>query len=517
MTGSVLFEGGRVYTGRRYVEALLVEDGRVLLAGSREEAARGAPVGVEKVRLDGALVVPGLADAHLHVSELAWMREGPPLGRARSAEELVSSLSAWAKERPREPIVGRGFDLAALLPGEWPTARVLDRAVDDRPVLVYDRSGHVALLNSRALERLDLSRAADGAADDGIGRGPAGEPNGILYEEAMRRLGPSVTERQPPSTASLGRTFDFLTSLGLTSVGAMSTTPEELDALRALAADKQPFPRVRGYVRLARLRDLPQEAAAQRSGVVAAVGVKAFLDGAFGPRTASLFEPYSDLPSSRGRDVGDDRALLASLEEASSRGLAPALHAIGERAVHRAARLLDALSVPPGKLARIEHASLTTPEALASLARSRPVLVVQPGFVVSDLWLTERLGPQRARWAYAFRTLADRGFVLAGSSDAPYDPADPWRALRAAVHRHDPEGRSASPEPSERLPPEEAFALYTTGAGRALGLEGAGLLEPGAPADLLVLSAGRLSAALEAATPVAQTWIRGRRAFPAGG
>ncbi len=511
MDGAVLFEGGRVYTGRRYVEALLVDGGRVVAAGEEAHVRRDAPTGTETVRLEGALVVPGLVDAHLHVGELARLQDSPDLAGATTAEALAERLAAWARDRPRSALVARGFDLAHLAPADWPGAAELDRAVDDRPVVVYDRSGHVALLNSRALERLGLDRPVVGSAPKGVRLGKDGAPTGVLVEEAMRRLASGAVEQEPPSQEALRATLDALVAHGITSVGALSVGAEELEALRDVVQRFPDLPSIRAYAR----RDT---AAGRRADVdpsggsrCALVGVKVFLDGAFGPRTASLTEPYADEPGTAGLDVGDDAGLRAELAEAAGRGLAPAVHAIGDRALERAVRLLSGLELPEGTRGRIEHASLVPPALLGPLARSRPALVVQPGFVLTDWWLASRLGRGRARWAYPFRTLSDLGIDLAGSSDAPFCPPDPWWGMRAAVVRRDADGRSANPEPSERLSAERALGLYTSSAHRAMGVPDGGVLEPGAVADLLVLSAPRLATALGIPRPVAQVWIRGAR------
>ncbi len=513
MTSSVLFAGGRVFTGRRYVEALLVEDGRVLAAGEERRLRSDAPTGTETVRLDGSLVVPGLADAHLHVGELARLRDSPDLRGATSAVSLTDRIAEWAGDHPNGPVVGRGFDVAGLAPATWPTAADLDRAVGNRPVVIYDRSGHVAFLNSVALERLELDRAGREALPEGIQRARDGNPTGVLVEEAMRRLAGRVVEREPPSRGALRATLEELVALGLTGVGAMSVGTEELEALREVADRFPGVPSIRAYARLASVRTLRSdpETPARRCALV---GVKVFLDGAFGPRTASLSEPYADDPAATGIAVGDDDALRDELADAATRGLAPAVHAIGDRAVERAVRLLAGVPLGERAVARIEHASLVPPALLGPLARSRAALVVQPGFVVTDWWLSARLGKYRARWAYPFRTLGGLGLVMAGSSDAPFCPPDPWWGMRAAVARRDPDGRSASSEPSERLSPEEALGLYTTGARRAMGETDAHGLEPGSRADLLVLAVPRLSTALEAAGPVAQVWLGGVLARP---
>jgi hypothetical protein len=210
--------------------------------------------------------------------------------------------------------------------------------------------------------------------------------------------------------------------------------------------------------------------------------------------------------------VAVDEELRTLLVKTHERGLAPALHAIGDRAIAYSLARLAELPPTSGPPARIEHAALTPPYLWGALARVRPALVVQPGFVWSDHWLSARLGPGRARWAYAFRSLIDQGHLVAGSSDAPYDPVDPWRGIRAAVGRTDPEGRSANATPGEALAPEEAIQLYTANAGAALGEPSLGLLEPGSPADIVLLGSSTLENAIASGSAtVLETWVAGTR------
>lgn len=505
-----LFAGGRVYTSRRYVRALLIEDGRVVALGTEEEVRRSAPTGTEHVDLNDRLVVPGLADPHVHVGELARARDGPELSTARSVESLREAIRRWATGRPGVPVVGRGFDLSGFAPSEWPNAASLDRAVDDRPVLVYDRSGHVAVVNSAALDRLGLGRSPAPDEPPGVGRAPSGEPTGVLVEEAMRRLAAAAVGNAPASDAALRGTVDELLGYGLTSVGAMSVGPEELSALERIA-DGRPAPKIRCWVRLHRLSEFPRDRLLRPSARVRAVGAKTFADGAFGPHTAALYAPYDDLPTERGIEAVDESELRERLGTATSLGLSPAVHAIGDRAVERAAVVLRDLGPSPGPPSRIEHASLAPPRTFRVLRESGACLVVQPGFLRTDTWLELRLGAARARWAYPFRTLIDQGLPLAGSSDAPFCPPDPWWGMDAAVRRRDPDGRSANAEPSEALAPEEAFALFAPRAHEVLGVAQGGTLEAGAPADLLLLRVRTLAEAVGTRTPVAETWVEGVR------
>jgi len=512
-----LWSAGRVFTGRRYVESLLVDEGAVVALGSDSEVRRVAPAGTEVVPLGGRLVIPGLIDAHLHLSDLARFRDGLALTEVHGAENLEQKIREWATKHPTGPVVGRGLDVDRSLGGRWPRCSDLDRIIADRPIVVYHTSGHAAMLNSCALAQA----AVDGPVRDElrgrVGITPEGTPNGILYDEALRWVAPLVAT--PVGPEQMVPTLEFLASFGLTTVASMNVPSEELLLLRAMAAEERLPIRVRAYVRLLRIDEVrPADLApVGPSGAFGVVGAKGFTDGAFGPRTAWLSEPYSDSPDDQGLAVESDEVLDRALVRANELGLAPALHAIGDRAVVRAAHLLAPYARREGANARIEHVGLTPPEALSVLATVRPALVVQPGFVWSDFWLPERLGPERVRWAYAFRTLADQGHRLVGSSDAPYDPPDPWRGLRAATERRDERGLSANPDPHETLALEEAFRLYGANAAEALGEPALGHLEVGSRADLVVVDASDLAGAIRlGAAAVRETWVGGVRVYAAG-
>jgi len=519
MSDARLWTGGRVFTGRRYAEALLVDGGSVVAVGTDAEVRRSAPTGTEVVPLNGRLVLPGLIDAHLHVGELVRLREGLSLATVRDLDDLLAKLRDWSAAHPAGAVVGRGLDVERSLRGRWPLRKDLDRVADDRPVIVYHASGHAAVANGRALAEAGVASKSPPELEGRFGRTADGALNGIVYEEAVRFLAPLIPPPDDPC-AALARTLGLLASLGLTTVASMNVGPEELALLRQFAAEDHLPVRVRVYVRLLGVKELrPEELRpAGRPGRYAVIGAKGFTDGAFGPRTAWLSEPYADAPAGSGLAVESDETLAAALEVTHRRGLAPALHAIGDRAVVRAARLLAPYGRREGAPARIEHAGLTPPTALTALETARPALVVQPGFVWSDYWLADRLGPARACWAYAFRTLVDRGHLLAGSSDAPFDPPDPWRGLRAATDRRDELGRSANPDPREALAPEEALRLYTVHGGRVLGESSLGSLEAGARGDLVLLEARSLGEAIRAGTNgVRETWVDGIRVAGAGG
>jgi hypothetical protein len=516
MSESRLWTGGRVFTGRRYVEALLVDQGSVVAVGSDAEVRRSAPTGTEVVPLEGRVVIPGLIDAHLHLPSLARLGRSLDLTGVRDLDDLVRRVREWADVHPTGAVVGRGLDVERSLRGRWPTRADLDRAVGDRPVVLRHVSGHAAVGNGAALSAASADSRPPAEDHGRVGRDAEGRPNGILYEEAMDWWAPLFSASTSPS--EIARTLGLLASLGLTTATSMAVSGGELADLRSLAADGRLPIRVRLYVQLLRVGELSKADLAPigAPGQFVVVGAKGFTDGAFGTRTAWLSEPYADAPGGSGLAVESDETLSAALEASETLGLAPALHAIGDRAVARAAGLLAPYVDRPGAPARIEHVGLTPPAVLSVLDRVRPALVVQPGFVWSDFWLPARLGADRRRWAYVFRTLIDRGLLVAGSSDAPVESPDPWRGLRSAVERRDEMGRSANPDPHETLTYEEAVQLYTVNAGHVLGDSALGSLEVGAKADLVLLDAKSIGEAIRSgARAVRETWVHGVRVFPA--
>jgi predicted amidohydrolase YtcJ len=521
VTDATLFVGGRVFTGRRYCDALLVENGAVVVAGTEAEARRSAPAGVEVRDVRGGLLLPGLIDAHFHVADVTRSREGLDLGGTTSIEGLVEALRQWGAAHPSGALVGRGWDPERFSPHAWPTRHDLDRAVRDRPAVVVHVSGHAMVANSAAMVAAGLDRATTDPAGGRLGREANGSPDGRVFEGAIRALMAHPEYRDVPEPAALRRTLTWAASFGLTTLGSMSAAPEEAGSMRALAGSGALPVRIRVYLDGSRWPEYFQ-APSEPSGPpgrFAVIGVKAYTDGAFGTRTAWLSEPYADDPGSAGMAVALDERLRALLQAIAGRGLAPALHAIGDRAIEYSLGLLEDFPLRSGTPARIEHAAFTPPELFGALARVRPALVVQPGFVWSDHWLGARLGVARVRWAYAFRTLQEQGLLLAGSSDAPYDPVDPWRGIRAAVERTDPHGRSANPTPSEALGPEDALRLYTVNGGAVLGEPALGLLEPGGPADLVRVGTSSLEAAIAVGRAgVRETWVGGVRVAgsPAG-
>jgi predicted amidohydrolase YtcJ len=505
---------GRVFTGHAFAEALLVEAGVVVAVGPDDAVRRAKGTGTEVVDLRGRLVLPGLIDLHMHLTATLLQREGVDLRGLRSREALVERVRSRLTPGATSPVIGVGWDPTLWSDPRDPTRNDLDRISPEQPIALLHLSAHAAVLNSGALAALGIEERVRDPPGGRFGRDSNGRLNGLLYDAAMEPL--SAWTRARGWTGQYGPAYRRLlseaASLGLTTLCPVLATPGEIEAVAAVSQDGLPV-RVRFYLDLhevARYRALPTPRPDSGWRVT---GTKAITDGAFGTRTAWLHAPYSDAADEAGYPIWSDFELETALRQSNELGLPPALHAIGDRALERVLSLLARIETTAR--ARVEHASLTPPFLWPMLERVRPHLVVQPHFVETDRWMLERLGPERARWAYAFRTLTDHGFELGGSSDSPVEPLDPWTGLRAAVARA-PWSEFGRFTTAERLAPIEAFQLYTWNAGPILGEPGLGRLAVGSPADLVVTSVPSLDAALSAdRRPVKETWVAGRRRFPA--
>jgi predicted amidohydrolase YtcJ len=498
-----LWSDGRIFTGSGYVDSMLVVGGRVAALGERRPLLRQRPSGTVHRELRGRLVLPGLIDAHVHLGAAAEIAEGVDLRGVRSWEEFEDRLVSWCRLHPEGPVLGGGWDEGLLPGGLIPDRARLDRWVPDRPVLLDRICRHAAVANSAALERMGLDEDAPDPAGGKLGRGPDRILDGRLSENALALAEPVRTEGRARRAPALRRVLTEWASAGITTVGALSAHPEEVESWRA---EPEPWPvRISAYLRLGAWRPGIRPV---REGEIRTVGVKAHVDGALGPRTAWLRRPYTDLPTTEGMPLLEPEATIARLAEARDDGFAIALHAIGDRALEEAIRWMGRLGHPPG--ARIEHASITPLEGFPKLRASGAAVVVQPSFRISDRWIRERLGSERALWTYAYRQLFDAGIPLAGSSDAPVEEPDPWLGLRAAT----------SPAPHGSAPgvlsPEEALGLYTVGAATALGRPELGALRPGGPADFVLTGVPDLAAAMRAGRRAVEgVWRDGRPIGPA--
>ena len=475
---AVLFAGCRP-------EVAAGADGRIIAVGPKARAAAGRKAEVIRLRGDAW---PGLIDSHIHLEGLAERRLTLDLSGAVDVEDALSRVKEWSKRLPRSAwVVGAGWYNDLWPDRSFPTRGQLDAAAGGRPVYLRRKDGHSAWVSSEALRVAGLDRAADDPPGGRIDRDARGEPVGILRETAMLLVYRSVP-------AAGGEEFDTamaaaladLARLGVTSVHAMDSARGLGSLQRLHARGKLPL-RVTYNLPL---DDLPH---AERLGVrsgwgdawLRIWGVKAFLDGSLGSRTAEMLDG-----TGTPRLLQPD--LIDMIERCARSQLNVCLHAIGDGAVRRA---LDALAPHrdawPLWRPRIEHAQCVSSRDMPRFARIGVVASMQPVHAVADRELADAMWPAVTANAYAWRALERAGALLAFGSDAPVEHADPLAGIEAATAWR----RRAGWHPELALTKASALRAYTSGAAYAAGLESdLGALRPGRLCDMTVVEDGRVTA-----------------------
>ncbi len=524
MLADLLLINGRIYTMDPQcprASALAVCGGRIRAVGGDDLRTLAGP-GTEVVDLEGRTVLPGLTDSHLHLTWFALGLQQVDLTGTASLADVRARLAERVAVTPAgEWILGRGWHQEEWPDRRFPTAADLDAVAPDHPVLLVARSGHALVANSAAMERAGVTAGTPDPPGGRIVRDEAGRPTGLFLEDAMRLIQAAVP--QPDAEAvlrALPAALDHLARLGLTAVHDMGDLVS-FEAYQRHREDGAPFSlRIVFYLPLEGLD--PARALRLRSGLgddfLRIGGVKVFADGALGPRTAAMLEPYIGEPENRGILTLEPEKLRDVVRRTAEGGLALAVHTIGDRANRLVLDALEAL--PPENRARlrhrIEHVQLIHPDDIGRLATLGVVASMQPIHAVQDAPMADRYwGPARCATAYAWRSLLDAGAVLAFGSDCPVESPNPFLGIHAAVTRSRPDGYGG-PEgwvPAQRITVEEAVRAYTWGAAWAAGMEGRlGTLTPGKWADLVVLDQDIFTAdpSLIPQTRVLGTMVGGR-------
>ncbi|AFK51294.1 Amidohydrolase 3 [Thermogladius calderae 1633] len=463
----------------------LVLYGETVVAVGNYEDMKNALAGSDYTELESEYVLaPGFVDAHAHPDSLGY---NLVLGGKMETSSVKDVLEKLGESRVVAGwVVPPRIDPSSLREGRMPYYWEIDAYVRDKPVLIQHISGHMASLNSVgiALAREVLGQIRFGDLE-----------KGWLYEEDLWRLLTHIRSsmREPELEEALLLGLREFESKGVTAVGAAGLSFREVEALKRLDKEGKLPIRVYGYVIYTGGPDfdydyvekLLYETWGDRSSRFRINGLKVILDGALGPRTAYLSSDYSDEPGRRGFLNYNEEELEKVFAEASRRNLQVAVHVIGDAALEVALRVARRVR---DLYLRLEHVSLVRDDQLGYIKELGPVLVVQPHFVISDKWMTQRVGCDRIRWVYRFKELADVA-VTAYSTDAPVEPVDPFETVYAAVTRglyDDVDYARASLRNAVTV--AEALAHYTVDAGLALGDPRLGCLLPGCYADIVELS-----------------------------
>jgi len=492
---------GRVWTGdstRPWAGAVAVAADTIVAVGDSAELARLTGSGTRVIHNGKAMVVPGFMDGHLHFTDGGFQLASVDLRPANSPEEFIGRLKAFAVERqPGEWILGGDWDHERWPGAPLPRREWIDSVTPNNPVFVNRLDGHMGLANSAALRAAKITRATKDIRGGVMVRDPrTGEPTGILKDEAMGPVYRSIPEPTGAQRdAALRRALAYAGSKGVTAFAHMSVAPADLGTyLRAKQAGALTA-RAALYFPLETWHTVADTVAKLGRGDdrVWIGGVKGYVDGSLGSTTALFYTPYNDDPKTSGVLVTPEESLRAWIGAADSAGLQVAVHAIGERANGIVLSIYDSVARahgPRDRRFRIEHAQHLRRGDITRLAKSGVIASMQPYHVIDDgRWAQKRIGPERIKTTYAFRSLLDHGAHLAFGSDWTVAPIDPILGIYAAVTRRTLDGKNPRGwVPEEKISVEEALRAYT--AGNAYGVfaeHKRGRLAPGYLADLVLL------------------------------
>lgn len=499
--------------------------GRIVALGAATDLQRQFPA-AKRLDLGDATVVPGLIDAHGHVSGLGLKQMRADLVGARDKAEVLQRLRDFARDLPPGAwLLGRGWDQNDWPDKQFPSAADLDAAFPDRPVWLRRVDGHAAWANSAALRAVKRDLSGDWQPEGGqILRDAQARPSGVFVDAAMELVDASIPALDDTSAErALVLGMKSAVAHGLTGVHDAGVSFKELQRYQRLA-DRGALP-----LRISAMADGDGAALdalcdkglyRHHGGRLQMRAVKLYVDGALGSRGAALIEPYSDQPGHRGLLLMQPEALANVTAKARRCGVQAATHAIGDRGNRE---VLDAYAKALGNAPgdhrwRVEHAQVLAPRDLPRLAALGVIASMQPTHATSDMpWAAERLGPERIHGAYAWRQLRDSGARLALGSDFPVESVDPRLGLFAAVARADDAGQPVGGWlPGEKLTAFEALRGFTLDAAHAGFAETeVGSLTVGKRADFVVLGEDPLTvptAALPALT-VRATYVDGQPVY----
>jgi predicted amidohydrolase YtcJ len=501
----LIVKAGRVWTGdpdNPWAEALAARGGALVAVGTAEDVLRFQGPKTQVIDRPADFALPGLIDAHGHITSLGASLEQLDLRGVRSPEEVARRVKERIDADPGGGwVLGRNWD-QSLWPGmAFPSAEVLDAVAPDRPVWLRRVDGHAAWANSEALRRAGVTAESQAPPDGQIQRDAQGRPTGVFVDGAM-----GLVERvvPPPTRAEVARRIlaaqRECLRLGLTGVHDAGVGRLDEEVFRELDRDGRLKLRVYGMARPAEAREI--EAVSQRP-IPSKPGrrfelraIKLFADGAMGSRGALLFEPYADDPGNSGLQLIDPDHLRAITEAALRHGWQVCTHAIGDRAN---AQVLDAYAaalraVPEARdpRLRVEHAQAVRRAVVAQFQELGVIASMQPAHAGTDQrWSDARLGPgtERAAGAYAWRWFLDAGVPLAFGSDFPVEVANPLWGLYVAITRQNETGQPPGGwHPEQRITLDEALRGYTAGAAYAAFAEDRlGTLKVGQRADVTLL------------------------------
>lgn len=487
-------------TAQPTAEAVAIYANRIVAVGSSKDIKKLAGPNTRTIDAKKRLLLPGFNDAHTHFMSGGFQLSSVDLRDASSPQEFAARIEAFAQKTPNGRwITGGDWDHERWPEAKLPTKELIDRFTPDTPVFVNRLDGHMALANSLALRLAGVTRQTLDPPGGVIVRDKSGEPTGVLKDAAQsfvwKVIPPSTFEEKIEAARSA---TNYAAKLGVTSVQDMSAGAD-VGIYQAL------LERGELKTRIYAVAPLPQWERLARTGVRAHFGsemlrvggLKGFADGSLGSTTALFYEPYRDEPSTSGI-AGDEMypegAMLERVREADRAGLQILIHAIGDRANDMILSIYEQVERENGKRDRrfrIEHAQHLRPQDISRFARDGVIASMQPYHAIDDgRWAEKRIGKERAKTTYAFRSLLDSGATLAFGTDWTVAPLNPLLTVYAAVTRRTIDGKNSKGwVPEQKISVEETVRAYTAGSAFAEFQENVkGTISNGKLADLVLLS-----------------------------
>ncbi|MGA7524866.1 MAG: amidohydrolase [Acidobacteriaceae bacterium] len=492
--GNILTGLGLETAHPQRVSAIAVAHGDIVGVGTDAEMkARFQGPATQIVDLHGAFAMPGFNDAHAHLGMGGRIRLSVDLIGAKSLAEMQARIRAAAeKAPPGQWLTGGGWDHTLWPGGRLPDRRDIDAAAKGHPAIFTRVDGHIAVADSAALASAGITKSTQAPEGGEIDHGPDGEPTGILRETAQ-----GLVHVPPPTPEQRRRGLELALedaySHGVTTVQDFSDWDDFLVFEQMEREGKLPV-RIAEWLRFADPLNVEEEQRAHHAStdrMLRTTMLKGFMDGSLGSRTAAMNAPYADDPGNSGIPRYTQAELNVMAIERAPAGFQIGFHAIGDRAVEMA---LDAFAAaephaPARDLRwRIEHSQIVGPGDFARYKQLGVIASMQPNHLLTDMaWAGARLGPERSKYAYAWKSFLDAGVPLAYGTDYPVEPITPFRGVYASVTRMNEAGTMTF-HPEQKLTVGETLYAYTQGSAYAEFAEAwKGKLASGYVADFVVL------------------------------
>ena len=504
----LIITNAKVYTVDKQqprAEAVAVLGERIAAVGSASAIDAWRGPGTRVIDAGGRVVLPGFNDAHVHFLDSGQGLASVQLKDAGSPQEFAERIAEYAAKQPKGRwILGGTWDEQRWNPPQLPTRELIDRLTPDNPVAVGRYDGHMYLANSLALKLAHITASTPDPPGGEIGRDAHGNPTGILKDAAQKLIDaviPPLSHQQRLETAR--RALAYARSVGVTSVQEMGNPGEDLSRNLEVYKELEEKGELTTRIYVAPMITDWQNYA--KAGIRRAFGsnllrtgaLKAFADGSLGSTTAYFFQSYSDDPHTRGL-LTEEMQPLSKMRNrligADRAGLQLCVHAIGDEAISLTLDLFQDVIKADGRKdrrLRIEHAQHIAPKDFDRFAQLGVIASVQPYHAIDDgRWAEKRIGPERIKTSYAYRSLLDHGVRLALGTDWDVAPLNPLLTIYAAVTRATLDGRNPNGwMPEQKLTVAQAVEAYTMGSAYAEFQEKEkGSITPGKLADMVILS-----------------------------